>query len=137
MMRSQDDGSRRPDAPSTARLAMHGIADRGDVDIVDAQIHLAPQPGADGLLSAMDALGVRAAMLDELWGRNELDHGIPCIELGDGVYRPLSPLAQGAAVAHPRRFCFLQRVTRRDPALTGLVPMLAATPGCRALRIVF
>lgn len=116
--------------------AYHGIAGRGDIDIVDAQIHLAPDPGPAQLLTAMDALGVRAVVLDELWGRNALDHGTPCIELGDGAYRPLSPLAQAAALQHPQRFAFLQRVTRRDPALEARIPLLAALPGCVSLRLV-
>lgn len=116
--------------------AHHGISGRGEIDIVDAQIHVAPDPGPAQLLTAMDALGVRAVVLDELWGRNEFDHGTPCIELGDGAYRPLSPLAEAAALQHPERFAFLQRVVRRDPALEARIPLLAAMPGCVSLRLV-
>nr|AEV57463.1 putative amidohydrolase [uncultured bacterium] len=114
----------------------HGIGGRGRIDIVDAQIHLGPDHGHDRLLTAMDALGVRTAVLDELWGRNASDHGTPCVELGDGIYRPLSPLALAAAQLHPGRFGFLQRITRRDPALASHVALLAATPGCVSLRVV-
>ncbi len=84
----------------------------------------------------MDALGIRSILFDELWGRNEQDHGTPCIEFGGGGYRPLSPLAQAAALQDPDRFSWLQRITRRDPGLDALIPQLAASPGCRALRLV-
>lgn len=114
----------------------HGLAGRGELDIIDAQIHLVSDPGYRELLTAMDALGVRAAILDELWGRNALDHGIPCVELGDSAYRPYSPLAQAAALQYPERFAFLQRVNRRDPALAQRIPLLAALPGCVSLRLV-
>jgi L-fuconolactonase len=114
----------------------HGIAGRGDIDIVDAQLHLAPQPSLEATLAAMDALGIRSVVLDELWGRNENDHGTPCIEFADGAYRPLSPLAQAAALQYPDRFSWLQRITRRDPEVATLIPLLAGSPGCRSLRLV-
>lgn len=114
----------------------HSIAGRGGIDIVDAQIHLTPNPSADSLTCAMDALGIRAVMLDELWGRNEHDHGTPCIEFGGGAYRPISPLATAASLQDSTRFSFLQRVSRLDPDLQTWLPMLAQTPGCRSLRLV-
>jgi len=75
-------------------------------------------------------------VLDELWGRNELGQGTPCVEFADGAYRPLSPCAQAAALRYPDRFAFLQRITRRDPNLPALMAILASSPGCRSLRIV-
>lgn len=119
-----------------APTVFHGIADRGELDIVDAQLHLSPSPGLDSVTTAMDALGIRSVLLDELWGRNEQDHVTPCIEFGGGAYRPLSPLAQAAALQDPNRFAWLQRITRRDPGLNSLIPQLASAPGCRALRLV-
>ncbi|NML44305.1 amidohydrolase family protein [Ramlibacter sp. G-1-2-2] len=119
-----------------APTVFHGIGGRGGLDIVDAQLHLAPQPDLGGIATAMDALGIRSVLFDELWGRNEQDHGTPCIEFGDGAYRPLSPLAQAAALQDPQRFAWLQRVTRRDPGLASLIPQLGAAPGCKALRVV-
>lgn len=123
--------------PSTVQDAVaHGFARRGDIDIVDAQVHLAPTPSLEALAAALDALGIAAIMFDELWGRNEHGHGTPCVELGDGAYRPFSPLAQAAAIQDPRRFSYVQRVSRRDPAVPQCLADPTALPGCRALRIV-
>jgi L-fuconolactonase len=119
-----------------AQTHFHGIADRGTLDIVDAQLHLTPQPSLASVATAMDALGIRSVIFDELWGRNAQDHGTPCIEFGDGAYRPLSPLAQAASLRDPRRYAWLQRITRRDPGLLTQIPLLAAAPGCVALRLV-
>jgi predicted TIM-barrel fold metal-dependent hydrolase len=44
-------------------------------------------------------------------------------------------MALTAVLQHPSRFSFIQRVTRDDPQLTQLIPVLASTPGCRSLRI--
>ena len=74
------------------------------MDIVDAQLHLSLSPGADGIIAAMDALGIAGVVLDEVWGRNEKDHATPCVEFSDGAYRPLSPGAQVAALRYPDRF---------------------------------
>lgn len=106
------------------------------MDIVDAQLHLALSPDADEIMATMTALGICSVMLDEVWGRNENDHATPCVEFGDGAYRPLSPCAQTAALRYPGQFSFLQRVTRRDPQLAALIPILASSPGCRSLRVV-
>jgi L-fuconolactonase len=119
-----------------APTVFHGIAGRGGLDIVDAQLHLTPHPELGAIATAMDALGIRSVMFDELWGRNAQDHGTPCIEFADGAYRPLSPLAQAAALQDPHRFAWLQRITRRDPGLAHLIPQLAVATGCRALRLV-
>jgi len=123
--------------PSTIRDAVaHGFAGRGDMDIVDAQLHLAPTPSLEALTASLDALGITAVMFDELWGRNEHGHGTPCVELGDDAYRPFSPLAQAAAIQNPRRFSYVQRVSRRDPGVVRYLADPTALPGCRALRIV-
>lgn len=106
------------------------------MDIVDAQLHLSLTPDAGEIMAAMDALGIQSVVLDEVWGRNANDHATPCVEFADGAYRPLSPCAQAAALQHPERFSFLQRVTRRDPQLPCLIPILASSPGCRSLRVV-
>lgn len=106
------------------------------MDMVDAQLHLSLTPDAGEIIAAMDALGIQSVVLDEVWGRNANDHATPCVEFADGAYRPLSPCAQAAALQHPHRFSFLQRVTRRDPQLSSLIPILASSPGCRSLRVV-
>lgn len=123
--------------PSSIRDAVaHGFAGRGEIDIVDAQVHLAPAPTLDALTSALNALGIAAVMFDELWGRDEQGRSTPSIELGDDAYRPFSPLAQAAALQNPRRFSYVQRVTRRDPSVSRFIADRAALPGCRAVRIV-
>jgi L-fuconolactonase len=106
------------------------------MEIVDAQLHLGLSPGADEIIATMDAMGIASVVLDEVWGRNENDHAIPCAEFADGAYRPLSPYAQAAALRYPGRFSFLQRITRRDPQLSALIAVLASSPGCRSLRVV-
>ncbi len=106
------------------------------MDIVDAQLHLSLTPGADGIIAAMGALGIAGVVFDELWGRNDKDQGTPCVEFPDGAYRPLSPCAQTAALRYPDQCSFLQRITRRDPQLPALIPILASSPGCRSLRVV-
>jgi len=109
---------------------------RGGMDIVDAQLHLSLDAGAKEIAAAMDALGIRSVMLDELWGRNDNDQGTPCVQFQNGAYRPLSPYAQAAAIHDPQRYSFLQRVTPHDPDLRSLIPILASSPGCRSLRLV-
>lgn len=112
------------------------LGGRGSVDIVDAQLHLSLELGAEEIISAMDALGIRSVVLDELWGRNEKGQGTPCVSFADGSYRPLSPLAQAAALRYPERFSYLQRIRRHDPQLDALLKVLADSPGCRSVRIV-
>jgi len=121
----------------TTSLPTHfrGIAARGELDIVDAQLHLSPDPGLGAVTTAMDALGIRSVLFDELWGRNERGRSTPCIEFGDVAARQVSPLAHAAALQDPARFGWLQRVTRHDPAFPEWVALLAAS-GCRALRVV-
>lgn len=107
-----------------------------EIDIVDAQLHLSLTPDMQTLAAQMRALGIRAVLLDELWGRNEKDHGTPCTEFEGGAYRPLSPLALAASLQKPCTFAFVQRIVRRDPAVMAWVDVLATTPGCRGLRMV-
>ncbi len=112
------------------------LGGRGSADIVDAQLHLSLELGADEIIAAMDALGIRSVVLDELWDRNAKGQGTPCREFDDGGYRPLSPLAQAAALRYPDRFSYLQRIRRHDPQLGALLKVLADSPGCRSVRIV-
>lgn len=112
------------------------LAGRGSLDIVDAQLHFSLTLGLEETLAAMDALGVRSVVLDELWGRNARDQGIPCVEFPDGGYRPISPLAQAAALRHPDRFSYLQRVRRSDPQLAAQMAILSTSSGCRSVRVV-
>ena len=85
-------------------------------------------------LGAMDALGIRSAVLDELWGFDAENHPLPHAKLPNDVARPLTVHALAAVLERPARFSFQQRVVRNDPQLAQLIPILATTPGCRALR---
>ena len=100
--------------------------------IVDAQIHIGPG-NIDSVLAAMDALGIRAALLDEYWlaGFANKPHHV----LANGAQRPVSPTAELAAQLHPARFRFLQRVSRHDPDVAHVIRMVRDNPGALALRI--
>jgi predicted dinucleotide-binding enzyme/predicted TIM-barrel fold metal-dependent hydrolase len=130
-------GAPPPEASATARASgshKGGFSGRGALDIVDAQFHLSPEQDASSALAAMDALGIRGAILDELWGFDAQGQPIPHGRLPNGACRPLSPQALSASLLHPSRFSFLQRVVRDDPQLPQLIATLATTPGCRSLR---
>lgn len=102
------------------------------MDIVDAQIHLGPGGIAEAL-AAMDALGIRAALIDEYWLRsfaNEPHHALP-----GGAFRPVAPTAELAAQLHPDRFAYLLRVHPRDPEYASVIRQTRDAPGARALRI--
>lgn len=127
---------RRPAA--TARPAeetIHAVSGRGLIDIVDAQIHFGPAEGVDGTIRAMDALGIRTLIVDELWG---FEDGVPSpfAALRDGVARPLSVLGQEGALRFPARMAYIQRVVRQDPDLATHIPTLARMPGCVGIRVV-
>lgn len=121
--------------PLPARRTDTGFSGRGAWDIVDAQFHLGPQHDASHSLAAMDALGIRAALVDELWAFDAAGLPQPCAPLPGGGYRSLSPLGFAAALAHPKRFGVIQRIELGDPLLATRIPELAQTPGCRSLRI--
>lgn len=133
-------GSWRRGAPAAIEIAEHRaphtVADRGLLDIVDSQIHFGPVDGVDGTIRAMDALGIRTLIADELW---ELADGVPhpSTTLPNGLPRPLSILAREGALRFPGRLAFVQRILRQDPDLDFLIPDLARTPGCVGLRVVF
>jgi predicted TIM-barrel fold metal-dependent hydrolase len=106
------------------------------LDIVDTQLHLSLDLTEDQIIASMDALGITSVIVDELWSVNEKMQGVPCVHFAEGVTRPLSPYAQAAALKHPERFSYIQRVDRRDPELAAHIAVLATTPECRALRLV-
>jgi predicted TIM-barrel fold metal-dependent hydrolase len=102
------------------------------MDIVDAQIHMGPGR-IDEVLAAMDALGIRAVLVDEYWLRsfnNEPHHALP-----GGAYRPLAPTAEMAAQLHPERFSYLLRVHPDDPEHAAVIRQMRDAPGGRALRV--
>jgi L-fuconolactonase len=102
------------------------------MDIVDAQIHMGPG-GIEQVLAQMDALGIRAALVDEYWlhnFNNEPHHVLP-----GGGYRPVCPTAELAAQLHPERFSWLLRVHRLDPEHGSIIRQVRDAPAGRALRI--
>ena len=101
-------------------------------DIVDAQIHIGPG-GIDRALAQMDALGIRAALIDEYWfdGAPNRPHHV----LAGGVQRPVAPSAELAAQLHPDRFSYLLRVDVDDPDYPQIIRQQRDAPGCRALRV--
>ena len=85
-------------------------------------------------ITAMDAAGVGALVIDEWLGQN--DHGIsePGEPVGDGGVRWNFDFSTYAVARYPERFSFLSRVHPLDPELDEVVARLAAIPGMRALR---
>jgi L-fuconolactonase len=104
------------------------------MDIVDAQVHVGSE-GFAPTLAQMDALGIRAVMLDEFWFRNAANQQMPGYELPGGAWRCVSPIAEQAALLHPDRFSYLLRVSRQDPGLPSLLQQLKYAPHARALRL--
>ena len=106
------------------------------MDIVDSQVH-SNVIGADTTLAIMDAIGIQSVLVDEYLGPAENPSQLlPAYELPGGVFRPIGPNAEAAALAHPDRFAFLMRVSALDPGLDGWVEVLAASPHLKALRTV-
>jgi L-fuconolactonase len=106
------------------------------MDILDSQAHLGPG-GIEEVLAAMDALGIKAALIDEFW----LGHtgGMPSYGIatdGQIVPRAISPTAELAALMHPQRFSYVVRPDRRDPELSSLIRLARDAPHARALRII-
>ena len=102
------------------------------MDIVDTQIHIGPGGIAEAL-AQMDALGIRAALIDEYWLGGEPNR--PHHGLAGGVQRPVAPTAELAAQLHPDRFSYLLRVDVDDPDYAQIIRQLREAPGGRALRV--
>jgi L-fuconolactonase len=102
------------------------------MEILDAQIHAGPG-GVPELLAAMDALGIKGALIDEYWlpGLDSRPHH----KLANGAYRPIAPTAEIAAQLHPDRFAWLLRIHRRDPEYAAVIRMVRDAPAGLALRI--
>lgn len=103
------------------------------MDIVDAQIHIGPGR-IDETLAAMDALGVRAVMIDEYWMANPAA-GDPGYAVAHSAFRPVQPTAELAAMTHPQRFSYLVRLDRKDREVAAVIRLAGDAPHARALRI--
>ena len=107
------------------------------MDIVDAQLHVG-RGKIGGTLAAMDALGIRTAILDELWGMQPgaaRTHYDPGHALPNGAWRTGFPTAQEAALTHPDRFAFLVRIDRLDTQLESVMRAIGSTKGACAFRL--
>src|SRR5262249_6585405 len=91
----------RGDARAARRIGRSSQGD-GMMDIVDAQVHLGPG-GASEMVAAMDAIGIKAAMIDEWWVGTP---GHPGYTLANGAYRPVTPTTELAAWQYPGRFSY-------------------------------
>jgi predicted TIM-barrel fold metal-dependent hydrolase len=102
------------------------------MEIYDAQIHAGPG-GIPELLAAMDALGLKGALIDEYWlpGLDSRPHD----KLANGAIRPIVPTAEIAAQLHPDRFAWLRRLHRLDPEYAAIIRLVRDAPGGRALRV--
>jgi len=89
------------------------------MDIVDSQVHLGPG-GASEMVAAMNALGIKSALLDEYWVGTA---GDPSYSAGEGGRRTSSPTAELASWTFPGRFSYIVRVDRRDPELKAVARM--------------
>jgi predicted TIM-barrel fold metal-dependent hydrolase len=101
------------------------------MDIIDSQVHLGPG-GAAEMVAAMDALGIRSALIDEWWKGTAYD---PAYAIGGGILRPTSPTSELAAWTFPGRFAYLVRVDRRDPEMRSIIRLARDATHARALRI--
>ena len=103
------------------------------MDILDSQVHLGPG-GADEMVSAMNALGIRSVLIDEWWMGTA---GEPYYGVGEGgrAIRTTSPTAELASWNHPGRSSYLVRVDPRDPDLKAVVRFARDARYARALRI--
>jgi predicted TIM-barrel fold metal-dependent hydrolase len=86
-------------------------------------------------LTAMDAAGVDAVVIDEFLGHDDKARIVPGRELPGGGYRFTYDFSTYACDRYPERFSFLARVAFDDPEPEAVLAGLAATPGMRCLRI--
>jgi predicted TIM-barrel fold metal-dependent hydrolase len=87
-----------------------------------------------GTLTAMDAAGVSALVVDEWLGHDAQGRMTPGHEV-EGGFRYTFDFSAYAAARYPERFSFLARVHWTDPYLDDVVAHHAATPGMRCLRV--
>lgn len=107
------------------------------MDIVDAQLHVGRGMIA-ATLEAMDALGIRSVLIDEIWGvlgKAHPTHIDPGYALENGAWRTVWPTAEEASLLHPDRFSYLVRIDPRDPQLESLMRVVGSSPHARAFRL--
>lgn len=116
------------------------------IEIVDAQVHLnqlVPDwrtADADAVIAtgiqAMDAVGVRAALIAESRGFDSKMRPALGPELPNGAIRAEFPFSERAVAQHPGRFAYLVRVDIKDPEVDRIVGEVRQKPGALCMRIV-
>jgi predicted TIM-barrel fold metal-dependent hydrolase len=116
------------------------------MDIVDAQVHLnqlVPDwrtVETDAVIAtgiqAMDAVGVRAALIAESRGFDSKMRPALGPELPNGAIRAEFPFSERAVAQHPDRFGYLVRIDVKDPEVERIVGEVRKKPGALCMRIV-
>lgn len=109
----------------------------GALDIIDCQYHMG-EGDIEPTLRAMDALGIRALLIDEFWGQFGTTHPThiqPGYSLANGAWRAAWPTAEHASLRYPDRFSYLVRIDRLDPELESVMRTVGSSPHARAFRV--
>jgi predicted TIM-barrel fold metal-dependent hydrolase len=114
------------------------------MEIIDAQLHpnrmgpdwadAEPETLVTATVAAMDAIGVRAALLDEWSGWTSDGRSLPGHDLPNGARRTDYQVSERAVARFPDRFAYYARYDLRDPDLADLMAGLRSHPGRLALR---
>lgn len=114
------------------------------MEIVDAQLHpnrmgpdcgeASPNQLVDVTVAAMDAVGVRAALLDEWAGWTPDGRYLPGFDLPGGARRTTYEVCEAAVRRFPDRFGYVAHVEPDDPDLPELLATLREHPGRLGLR---
>jgi L-fuconolactonase len=88
-----------------------------------------------GTLTAMDAVGVNALVIDEWLGHDKNGRHLPGHEVEGGTWRYTFDFSTYAVERYPERFSFVARADWSDPQVEEVVGRLASVAGMRCLRI--
>ena len=105
------------------------------MEIVDAQVHFNLIGGVDIGLSAMDAAGVDAILMDEFNGFTPTGKRMPGVELPNGAVRSIYPVSEEVAAKHAGRFGYIARVDRRDPEMDRVMSEVRSKPERLCIRL--
>jgi predicted TIM-barrel fold metal-dependent hydrolase len=107
------------------------------IDVVDSQIHLFRTMGLTNGLSAMDALGISSAVIDEYWLYKDGARDVfPGYRLPNGATRVIPLQAELASIKHPDRFSYVVRLDHRDPGMRSWMRIVSDSPNARAIRLI-
>lgn len=116
------------------------------MEIIDTQVHTnalgpdwgnaAPQVMVERGITAMDAVGVHAVLVDEYTGWDAGGRILPGTVLPNGAMRSTTTYSETAVRMYPGRFAYIGRVDPRDPEADALMKAKRETPGLVALRMV-